>query len=105
MSFLDDYLAEHAGPLLAEFAPGEAEAGYLIPPPMRVEMVTGYLPVPDEMLMDCGVIPDTRPKPVLTRRQRFARWRRHKTESTRLALAGRAYRLISGEDVPEPEEW
>lgn len=105
MSFLDAYLAERIGPLLAEPAPGVADPGHLVPPVMVENMhkLSVILPVSEEMLMDCGVIPDTRPRPVLTRRQRFARWRRRKTEGARMAVAGRTYRLISGEDVPEPE--
>jgi hypothetical protein len=80
----------------------QPEDGHLVPP-LLADQVTGYITVSNEMLMDCGVIPDTRPRPVLTRRERFARWRREKAASARMAVAGRAYRLISGEDVPEQE--
>ena len=107
MSFIDDYLAERVAPLLAELAPGEVDQGHLVPPVMVENMrkLSVILPVSEEMPMDCGVIPDTRPRPVLSRRERFAIWRRRKTDGARMAVAGRAYRLISGEDVPEPEDW
>jgi hypothetical protein len=53
----------------------------------------------DEMLMDCGVIPDTRPKVKYPWRSRL-RWR---FAEARERLASRAYRLIAGYDVPERE--
>jgi hypothetical protein len=110
VSFLDDYLGTAAGNVFVT-GTGDEHAAHLVPEPLindialSVTKMSGYLEVPEEMLMDFGVIPDTRPKPVLTRREQFARWRRRRINSARLALAGRAYRLISGEDVPEPEDW
>lgn len=59
MSFIDDYLSARLGNLLVNG--GENEQGHLVPP-LLVEKVTAYLEVPEELLMDCGAIPDTRPR-------------------------------------------
>lgn len=56
--------------------------------------------VSEDLLMDCGVIPDTRPprKPP-TRRERFRWWR----AAARERAACWAYRRIAGYDVPESD--
>lgn len=51
-----------------------------------------------EMLMDCGVIPDTRPPlPPPTRRVRFRWWRSRQRER----LAYWLFRRVAGFGVPE----
>jgi hypothetical protein len=58
--------------------------------------------VPNELLMDAGVIPDTRPpRAPLPWRTRL----RFRLDDWREKLARRAYKLIAGYDVPEPEDW
>ena len=59
------------------------------------------LEISDELLMDYGLIPDTRPpRPPVPWRTRL-RWRWH---GTRGRLAERAYKLIAGHEVPEPDD-
>jgi hypothetical protein len=56
--------------------------------------VTGYIEVSDELLMDCGAIPDTRPKPPPLP----WRWRlRNRISDLRERAARRAYKIIAGE--------
>lgn len=78
------------------------DAGHLVPP-VFAEYVTATFPVSLDLLMDGGVIPDTRPrtgrKPP-TRRERF----RSAVSRHRLSVAEWFYRRISGEELPE-EEW
>lgn len=89
--------------------PPEPRQDHLVPPLLADDVavtatkMTACITVSNDLLMDWGVIPDTRPRPVITRRERFRRWRHGKISGARFAVAGRAYRLISGEDVPEPE--
>lgn len=71
------------------------------PEELLITKHVAYLQVPEELLMDCGVIPDTRPpRPPPSRRTRFRWWR----AAARDRLARRAYRVIAGEDVPEPDD-
>lgn len=54
--------------------------------------------VPDELLMDCGVIPDTRPpRPPMPWRRRLY-WR---ISDQRERLARRAFRIIAGYEMPD----
>ena len=60
-----------------------------------------YIDVPDELLMDYGVIPDTRPpRPRPSRRTRLRWW----ITDRRAVLAKRAYRLIAGYDPYDGED-
>lgn len=60
--------------------------------------VVSHISVPDELLMDCGVIPDTRPpRPPLPWRWRL----RNRVASVREKLAYRAFRAIAGYDAPD----
>ena len=62
------------------------------------QKLAAHILVPESLLMDAGVIPDTRPPaPPPSRRTRFRWWRAQQ----RARIAGLAYRLIAGEDVPE----
>ena len=58
-----------------------------------------YIEVPDELLMDWGLIPDTREHKPVPRRTRL-RWR---LGAQRERAAELAYRMISGHDVPESD--
>ena len=66
-----------------------------------VRIVSGYILVSEELLMDCGAIPDTREyKPV------HLPWRWHlhmKIGNWRERIAYRAFRVIAGYEVPEVE--
>jgi len=112
MSWIDEWLAA-SSTSFAKFAetvgPENAVApdGHMVPPvfaaQMTAEYVTATIPVSLDLLMDEGVIPDTRPKTMRkppSRRERFrmsrSRWRR--------SVAEWLYELISGEELPE-EEW
>lgn len=43
-------------------------------PTLEVSKVSGYVPVSDDLLMDMGAIPDTRPPIVISRRTRIRWW-------------------------------
>jgi hypothetical protein len=61
-----------------------------------------HLEVPEELLMEYGVIPDTRTAPPPpSRRSRFRWWLSGRRES----LGQRAYRLISGSDFPDGDDY
>lgn len=107
MSAFDDYfakmmpdaeawLAEHAAEPVAG-RPAVVPAGDPINPfsqaALDARKLTSYIDVPDELLMDAGLIPDTRPKPPPpTWRQRL----RRKAAAWRERAARRAYRIIAG---------
>jgi hypothetical protein len=59
-----------------------------------------YIEVPNELLMDYGVIPDTRPKPPPPSWRTRFRWKR---EQWRERAARRAYRIVAG-DWPDDRE-
>jgi hypothetical protein len=69
---------------------------------ITVTKASAYLMVSDEVLMDMGIIPDTRPPPppIPWRRRRRWRWL-----ELREALAVRAYAVIAGYPPPDPEDW
>ena len=109
MTWIDEWLSDR----LTSFGDvdgGGGEGGYLLPQPPFGEKVavsfakmSAVIPVSLDLLMDEGVIPDTRPKTMRkppSRRERFrmsrSRWRR--------SVAEWLYELISGEELPE-EEW
>lgn len=78
-------------------APEPPADGFLIPPGMAEELharlISSYIEVPNELLMDFGAIPDTRPKPPPpTWRQKL----RSKAEEWREQGARRAYKAIAG---------
>lgn len=64
---------------------------------MTVTKSAAWLQVPDELLMDAGVIPDTRVHRPPSLRARA----RYRMAATRERAARLAYRLIAGYDVPE----
>jgi hypothetical protein len=57
------------------------------------------LPVSEELLMDCGAIPDTRERKPIARRARLRWW----LSGRRERAAELAYRVIAGHDVPEED--
>jgi hypothetical protein len=61
------------------------------------------MPVPVEMLMDCGAIPDTRTYPPLTRRMRLRRHFRNAVGRIREHAGQRAYERITGYRFPDSE--
>ena len=58
-----------------------------------------YIEVPNELLMDWGLIPDTREHKPVPRRTRLRWW----LGTQRERAAELAYRLVSGHDVPESD--
>ena len=69
--------------------------------PVRILKAATIIQVPDELLMDAGVIPDTRPpRPPLPWRTRL----RYRIGDWRESLARRAYRIIAGYEVPDYDE-
>lgn len=94
-SWLEDYLAEH------DTWHTHTPHDNLTWPRITGSKQTAYLLVSDELLMDAGVIPDTRPprKPP-SRRERFRWWRQDKREH----LAQRLYERLSGQHFPNPED-
>jgi hypothetical protein len=64
--------------------------------------IASYISVDEELLMDMGIIPDTRPiLPPPSIRTRFRWWRAQQRER----LGQWAYVKISGEEFPEREDW
>lgn len=63
--------------------------------------LSAIMVVPDELLMDAGIIPDTRPRVPIPWRTRL----RYRIDDWRERMARRAYRLIAGYDPPEPEDY
>jgi len=64
---------------------------------VETEKASAWVFAPDELLMDYGVIPDTRPPARIPWRRRL-RWRLY---DQREALARRAFKVIAGYDVPD----
>lgn len=87
-------------------APEPPPSGFLVPPGLDGEVLmrklSACIEVSDELLMDYGAIPDTRPPYRPPWRTRL-RW---KTDRWRTRAARRAYKIIDG-DWPddEPEDW
>jgi hypothetical protein len=65
-------------------------------PELTVHKAVGYMVASKEMLMDCGVIPDTRPPPPPPTWQEKLRRRAAKLRD---AAARQAYRRIAGHDI------
>ncbi len=68
-------------------------------PGLAVTKNAAYLEVSEELLMDFGVIPDTREHKPIPRRKRFRWW----LSARRERAAELAYQLIAGHDVPESD--
>lgn len=66
-------------------------------PEITVSKTTAYVQVSKQLMDDCAFDLNAVFNP--TRRQRFRRWR----YALRGRMAERAYRLIAGRDLPEPE--
>lgn len=117
MSAFDDYFARMMPDVEAWFAEHAAEPvvarsvvvpegeplnpspdGFLVPFTSdellgAVRKLYAYEEAPDELLMDCGVIPDTRPKPPPPSWRTRLRWKRG---DWREQTARRAYKVIAG---------
>jgi hypothetical protein len=93
-----DVLNERLAGALTGLRSGQEETGGQ--PELLVTKHAVMLPVSEELLMDCGAIPDTRERKPISRRT-LRRWR---LSARRERLAELAYRLIAGHDVPE-REW
>jgi hypothetical protein len=66
--------------------------------PIVVRKLTGFIEVSDDLLMDYGVIPDTRPKPPPPPwRTRLRRKITATVANLRERAARRAYKIIAGE--------
>jgi hypothetical protein len=77
--------------------------GFLVPPgnDLTVTKLSAVIQVPDELLMDAGIIPDTRPpRPPLPWRWRM----RNRIGGWREIIARWAFKIIAGYEVPDCEE-
>jgi hypothetical protein len=97
VSAFDDYFARMMPDVEAWFAEHAAQPvvarSFIEMPAGEIRKLSSVIEVPDELLMDAGLIPDTRPKPPPpTRRQRI----RRKLGDWRERAARRAYRIIAG---------
>jgi len=71
-------------------------------PEFLVKKEVGYIQVSNELLMDMGVIPDTRaPAPPTPWRIRFRWWRAQKRED----IAVWVYEKLSGGKFPDPYDY
>lgn len=97
-SWVTQYLADAFGERLTGGIENPSPSEQLLIPRKEAMVIE----VPEELLMDCGVIPDTRPAlPPPSWRTRL-RW---KLAELRRAAARRAYQLITGEEFPDVEDW
>ena len=76
-------------------APEPSRGGFLVPPGLLddIKLNAAYIEVSNELLMDCGVIPDTRERKPIPWRWR-AKW---KIRAWRESAARVAYRAIAGQ--------
>jgi hypothetical protein len=128
MPDVEAWLAEHAAepvtgqPEVAPLNPPEpTPGGFLVPPgftaqlaayfrehpadpdawaDLPVRKLAGYIEVSDDLAMDAGLIPDTRPKPPPPSWRTRFRWKR---AEWRERAARRAYKIIAG-DWPDDRE-
>ena len=91
-SWLDDLARESLSAAGEKFGGDE-------PPQITVTKASAWLPVSEELAMDAGIIPDTRPRPALRKRLRW------KAAAARERAARRAYRLIAGDWPYEPDPY
>ncbi len=70
-------------------------------PLLTVQKHVAYINVPEELLMDAGVVPDTRVHKPISRRTRLRWW----VSGRREAFAQLAYHIISGDAFPEREDY
>jgi len=80
-----------------ELGPDPFGVAWGAPADLTVRKLSAIVDVSDELLMDMGAIPDTRPpRPPLPWKRRM----RNRAAGWRERLAGRAYKIIAGYDVP-----
>jgi hypothetical protein len=70
-------------------------------PELLVTKAVGYIAISDELAMEYGLIPDTRPPPPPIPWRTRLRWR---WGEARDRAAERAYRLIAGREIPGGDE-
>ncbi len=92
---------------LADLGPDDEDEAETTPhPPIQVTKHGYYTVVPDELAMDAGLIPDTRPVIVPTRWERWRRARQEWIRRTRWCAGVRVGSWIAGEDLePSEEDW
>lgn len=97
---IQEYL-DHLARTTQERLTGGMTSGPFASGELLVQKHTCPIEVPEELLMDLGVIPDTRPpRPPPSRRTRFRWW----LAGQRERAARAAYRLIAGYDPPGGDE-
>lgn len=69
--------------------------------PIKVVLLTHFQPISDDMLMDEGLTPDTRPPVRIDWRSRFRWWLASRRERFGRWLGGK----IAGMDLSEREDW
>jgi hypothetical protein len=97
MAFDFGPLFDEASAAFRDSVPGEHSAAAWRDAEVTADKLSYVIQVPDELLMDAGVIPDTRVRRPPSLRSRL-RWR---VAAARERAGGLAYRLIAGHDVPE----
>lgn len=102
MSGFDDYFAKFdTDAWAAQFAAEPVAGRPAVKPagePLSAHKLSSVVCVPNELLMDAGVIPDTRPPlPPPTWRTRV----RYRIGAWRERAAERAYKIIAGYEVPK----
>lgn len=73
----------------------------LITEPLTVTKYGAYVPITDDMAMDYGLIPDTRPPVRYSRRLRLRWWRQRKVDAVRMRVGS----WIAGVDLSERDDW
>ncbi len=68
-------------------------------PVITAYKATAYLPIPDEMAMEYGLIPDTRPPAPAPRWRDRIRWRLSELRERAAVLA---FRVVAGRDPVDP---
>lgn len=95
---LADYLAEAVRRSVGDLTVPEEIKAQL--PHLTIHKTAAYMPVSEDVLMDEGVIPDTRP-PVKIRWRTRLRWR---TTTARERLGLWAYWVITGDRIKTDED-
>lgn len=98
-SWLEAYLREAVAERLATVPQPPVDTDFV--PTLTAQKYGFTIPVPNELLMDMGIIPDTRKYVPPTRRERFRWWRRNQRE--RLGIW--VYERISGETFPSADDF
>ncbi len=73
-------------------------------PDLKVRTIATLIPVSTEDAMDLGLIPDTRPPVVYTRRQRLRWAMQERVHRIRLRVGLRVGSWLAGQDL-DPDAW